>query len=102
MDKKIGQIIKDTMGKGEKIAPVKSIKLKVKFDKSDTNKDMAKSKKGIVKKAVKDAKKNAKFEESAKHEATESPDVEAAEGEDEGAEDGMGGPSKKYKNLAKK
>ncbi len=28
-------MIKDTMGKGEKIAPVKSIKLKVKFQKAE-------------------------------------------------------------------
>lgn len=33
MDKKVAGLIKDTMGKGEKIAPVKSIKLKVKFSK---------------------------------------------------------------------
>lgn len=40
MDKKVGGIIKDVMGKGEKAAPVKSIKLKVKFQKKA--KDMAK------------------------------------------------------------
>lgn len=34
MDKKVGALIKDTMGKGEKMAPVKSIKLKVKFQKA--------------------------------------------------------------------
>ena len=34
MDKKVGKMIKDTMGKGEKMAPVKSIKLKVKFQKA--------------------------------------------------------------------
>jgi hypothetical protein len=33
MDKKIAQIVQDVMGKGEKMAPVKSIKLKVKFHK---------------------------------------------------------------------
>lgn len=31
MHKKIAGLIKDTMGEGEKKAPVKSIKLKVKF-----------------------------------------------------------------------
>lgn len=39
MDKKIGALIKDTMGEGEKKAPVKSIKLKVKFQKA--KKDLA-------------------------------------------------------------
>ena len=34
MDKKVGALIRDTMGKGEKVAPVKSIKLKVKFQKA--------------------------------------------------------------------
>lgn len=34
MDKKVAGLIKDTMGKGEKMAPVKSIKLKVKFQKA--------------------------------------------------------------------
>ena len=33
MDKKVAALIKDTMGKGEKVAPVKS-KLKVKFQKA--------------------------------------------------------------------
>ncbi len=33
MDKKVAGTIKDVMGKGEKIAPVKSIKLEVKFQK---------------------------------------------------------------------
>jgi hypothetical protein len=33
MDKKVAGLIKDTMGEGEKRAPVKSIKLKVKFQK---------------------------------------------------------------------
>ncbi len=33
MDKKVAGIVKDVMGKGEKVAPVKSIKLKVKFAK---------------------------------------------------------------------
>lgn len=32
MHKKVAETIKDTMGDGEKKAPVKSIKLKVKFD----------------------------------------------------------------------
>jgi hypothetical protein len=34
MDKKVAGLIKDSMGKGEKMAPVKSIKLKVKFQKA--------------------------------------------------------------------
>lgn len=34
MDKKVGNLIKDVMGKGEKMAPVKTIKLKVKFQKA--------------------------------------------------------------------
>lgn len=34
MDKTIGNLVKKTMGEGEKIAPVKSIKLKVKFQKA--------------------------------------------------------------------
>ena len=33
VDKKVASLIKDTMGKGEKVAPVKSITLKVKFQK---------------------------------------------------------------------
>ena len=33
MDKAVGKIVEDAMGKGEKAAPVKSIKLKVKFHK---------------------------------------------------------------------
>jgi len=35
MDKKVADLIKDSMGEGEKRAPVKSIKLKVKFAKSE-------------------------------------------------------------------
>jgi hypothetical protein len=35
MDKKVAGLVKDTMKKGEKMAPVKSIKLKVKFQKPD-------------------------------------------------------------------
>lgn len=31
MDKSVANLVKDTMGRGEKMAPVKSIKLKVKF-----------------------------------------------------------------------
>lgn len=42
MDKKIGQIVQDTMGKGEKMAPLKSLKLKVKFQKSDAKKEIVK------------------------------------------------------------
>lgn len=34
VDKKVAALIRDTMGKGEKMAPVKSIKLKVKFQKA--------------------------------------------------------------------
>ena len=34
MDKQVGKMIQKTMGKGEKEAPVKSIKLKVKFAKA--------------------------------------------------------------------
>lgn len=34
MHKKLAELVKGTMGKGEKIAPVKSIKLKVKFQKA--------------------------------------------------------------------
>ena len=52
MDKKIGELVKDTMGKGEKLAPVKSLKLKVKFQKPD----LADKKKDILKDAVKKAK----------------------------------------------
>lgn len=33
MDKKVAGLVKSVMGKGEKQAPVKSIKLKVKFQK---------------------------------------------------------------------
>lgn len=42
MDKMIGKDIQKIMGKGEKVAPVKSIKLKVKFQSADKKKDMAK------------------------------------------------------------
>ncbi len=42
MDKAIGKMVQKTMGKGEKIAPVKSIKLKVKFQKTKGAKKMAK------------------------------------------------------------
>jgi len=47
MDKKIGKMVKDTMAQGEKIAPVKAIKLKVKFQKvagsvEDKKKEIAK------------------------------------------------------------
>ncbi len=38
MDKLIGKAVKTVMGKGEKVAPVKSIKLKVKFQKAKLNK----------------------------------------------------------------
>ncbi len=34
MHKKLAKMVESTMGKGEKIAPVKSIKLKVKFQKA--------------------------------------------------------------------
>lgn len=44
MDKKVAGIVKDVMGKGEKVAPVKSIKLKVKFQKEQMAKKAAKSK----------------------------------------------------------
>jgi hypothetical protein len=40
MDKMIGKDVQKIMGKGEKMAPVKSIKLKVKFDKADALKKM--------------------------------------------------------------
>ena len=33
MDKAVGKMVQKVMGKGEKVAPVKSIKLKVKFQK---------------------------------------------------------------------
>jgi hypothetical protein len=33
MDKLVGGMVKKVMGKGEKVAPVKSIKLKIKFQK---------------------------------------------------------------------
>ena len=43
MDKNISKTVKDVMGKGEKVAPVKSMKLKVKFQKVDSKKkEMAK------------------------------------------------------------
>ena len=43
MDKKAGNLIKETMGKGEKMAPVKSLKLKIKFQKvEDKKKKLAK------------------------------------------------------------
>lgn len=45
MDKKIGKLIQETMGEGEKKAPVKSIKLKVKFQKEDIAKKMVEHKK---------------------------------------------------------
>ena len=48
MDKKIGKLVQDTMGKGEKVAPLKSLKLKVKFQKPD-------DKKGVLKEAVQKA-----------------------------------------------
>ena len=38
MDKAVGKLVKGVMGKGEKMAPVKSIKLKVKFQKAKMNK----------------------------------------------------------------
>lgn len=34
MDKTIGKTVQKIMGKGEKVAPIKSIKLKVKFQKA--------------------------------------------------------------------
>lgn len=40
MDKKVGKLVKEVMQKGEKVAPVKSIKLKVKFQKADMAKKM--------------------------------------------------------------
>ena len=40
MDKMVGNAVKKVMGEGEKVAPVKSIKLKVKFQKEDTAKKM--------------------------------------------------------------
>lgn len=47
MDKKVAGIVKDVMGKGEKVAPVKSVKLKVKF---------AKAKDSALKDKIKDEK----------------------------------------------
>lgn len=41
VDKMTGDMVKKIMGKGEKIAPVKSLKLKVKFDKAETPKSKA-------------------------------------------------------------
>ena len=38
VDKQVGKMIEKTMGAGEKKAPVKSIKLKVKFQKSAKDK----------------------------------------------------------------
>ena len=89
MDKKIAQIVQDVMGKGEKVAPVKSIKLKVKFQ-EPTN--MVKSKKSIVKKAVKSAKDDSE-------EKNESAAVRKAEGS---TDDETKTPASKYKNLGKK
>ena len=40
MDKKVASLIKDTVGKGEKVAPVKSVKLKIKFQKQEVAKKM--------------------------------------------------------------
>ena len=45
MDKLIGKTVKKVMGSGEKMAPVKSIKLKVKFQKAAKNKALDKVKK---------------------------------------------------------
>lgn len=42
MDKMIGNVVKKVMGEGEKKAPVKSIKLKIKFAKSKVLDDMKK------------------------------------------------------------
>lgn len=44
MDKAIGKTVKDIMKHGEKVAPVKSIKLKVKFDKSPKDSALKKAK----------------------------------------------------------
>ncbi len=42
MDKMIKKVVGETMKKGEKVAPVKSIKLKIKFQKpEDKKKEMA-------------------------------------------------------------
>jgi len=42
MDKTVGNAVKKVMGEGEKKAPVKSIKLKVKFQKEEMAKRMKK------------------------------------------------------------
>ncbi len=43
MDKMIGDTVKKVMGGGEKVAPVKSIKLKIKFQKAtEKKKELAK------------------------------------------------------------
>ena len=44
MDKLVGNAVKKVMGEGEKVAPVKSIKLKVKFQKEKMAKAMEPSK----------------------------------------------------------
>jgi len=50
MDKKVAGLVKDVMGKGEKMAPVKSLKLKVKFHKpSKSNKSAARMNKAAEK-----------------------------------------------------
>ncbi len=38
MDKMVKKVVGETMKKGEKIAPVKSIKLKIKFQKAEQKK----------------------------------------------------------------
>ena len=106
MDKKVGKLVQDVMGKGEKMAPVKSMKLKVKFQKSDVED----KKKDILKDAVKKSKDEEKGEKK------ESKDEEKAEKDGMGGPSfgnnpgiskvgdnmtGQGGPSKLYKNLGK-
>ncbi len=53
MDKKVAGLIKDTMGKGEKIAPVKAIKLKVKFQDAEEKEDVKDKKKDMAKRMKK-------------------------------------------------
>lgn len=51
MDKKTTSLVREVMERGEKMAPVRSLKLKVKFDKkSDAKKEYSEKKEELAKK----------------------------------------------------
>lgn len=101
MDKKVGKMVQEVMGEGEKKAPLKSMKLKVKFQKADEGADgkggLDSKKKKIMKKAVESAKEEKDEEDAEKKDGMGGPSF----GNNPGISKVGGGVGSLYKNLRK-